>query len=337
LNKNKIINITQKTNHATFIKKLNNNDQLLQIGPVEIPWYIRNLPLLTLLAFFTSFASTLFLWLQPFWANLNKIKQAAIEFGSGNYKARVPYRSWSPIAKISHAFNSMAEQTENSIRSQKELTSAVSHELRTPVARMRFALEMLSNTNDETKKTRFITDINENIEELDELLEELLSYARLDYTDVSLKITENKILPWFNQTMERLKPLSEGIELSYQSINIETNDNASFEARLLTRVIDNIIQNAFRYAHKQVKVSLRKNTKNFQIAIEDDGKGIPQQDRKTIFEAFSRIDASRDRALGGFGLGLAIADRIIKKHNGSISIHDSELGGASFKINIPLT
>ena len=206
----------------------------------------------------------------------------------------------------------MAEQTENGIRSQKELTSAVSHELRTPVARMRFALEMLSNTKDQTKKSRFISDINENIEELDELLEELLSFARLDYTDVSLKITENKIQPWFHQTIERLKPLSKDIKLSHKITNIGTNDSALFEAKLMTRVVDNIIQNALRYARSQVKVSLTKNNKFFQIIIEDDGKGIPHEDRKNIFDAFSRIDTSRDRASGGFGLGLAIAERIIK-------------------------
>ena len=71
------------------------------------------------------------------------------------------------------------------------------------------------------------------------------------------------------------------------------------------------------------------------LIVEDDGEGIPEDKRKTIFDAFSRIDASRDRASGGFGLGLAIVDRIVKAHLGSILINDSPLGGARFEVRIP--
>jgi len=99
--------------------------------------------------------------------------------------------------------------------------------------------------------------------------------------------------------------------------------------------LDNLVQNALRYASQTVEVTLTKDNNDYLLIVEDDGKGIPEEKRAHIFDAFSRIDASRDRASGGFGLGLAIVDRIVQAHSGNVSIHDSPLGGARFEVRIP--
>ena len=335
-----VVNITQESDYATFVKIIPDSSKVIQIGPIEIPWVHKYLIHLLILSFVLAFAITLFLWARPLWSSLIKIKQAADEFGSGNYSARVPYKKRSPIATISKAFNAMAERTQRSIRSHKELTSAVSHELRTPVARMRFALEMLSATNDENDKQRFVNDINKDIDELDLLLEELLTYARFDQDDSTLKLSEEKLIPWINASMNKLMPLAKGTEkiLNYQVQGIGVSETAKLEARLMSRVLDNLVQNALRYSHQRVEVTLAKDNDDYLLIVEDDGEGIPKMERDHIFDAFSRLDVSRDRASGGFGLGLAIAERIVKGHQGRISIHDSELvdeSGARFEVRFP--
>jgi len=331
----KVVNITQGSDYVTLIKKLPDSEQLIRLGPIEIPWFTRNVPYLLLIAFALSFATMLFLWIKPLWSNLIKIKQAAEDFGEGNYDKRIRYGRFSPIKHVSKAFNSMAERTQRSIRAQKELTSAVSHELRTPVSRMRFALSMLASSNDPKDKKRFIKAINEDIDELDMLLEELLSYARLDQLEPQLTPVIVKILPWFNNTMEKLLPLANDKKLHYNIKNINQQESSLFEPKLMSRVLNNLVQNALRYADSTVDVTLKKEQGYLFILVDDDGKGIPKDKRETIFNPFSRLDPSRDRASGGFGLGLAIANQIVKAHQGIISIYQSPLGGAEFVVQIP--
>ena len=330
-----IVNISQGTNYATFAQKIPNSNLALQVGPVEIPWYIRNFPLFFILFFILAFATTVSLWLWPFWTNLIRIKNAAENFGKGDYDVRIKHSWWSPIKRISTAFNAMAEQTQRSIHQQKELTSAVSHELRTPVARMRFALEMMDSNSSKKDITRFTKDINADIDELDLLLEELLTYARFDQQTYRLNPSLEKLIPWMSNSMDKLMPLANNKMLHYKVEGIGINETSLFEPRLLSRVLDNLVQNALRYASQTVEVTLTKDNNDYLLIVEDDGKGIPEEKRAHIFDAFSRIDASRDRASGGFGLGLAIVDRIVQAHSGNVSIHDSPLGGARFEVRIP--
>ena len=335
INAGKVVNITPGADEVTLVKKMPDTDELLQFGPVEIPWLTRNFPYLFLVTFALSFATMLFLWIKPLWSNLIKIKRAAEDFGEGDYDKRIHYGRFSPIKHVSRAFNSMAERTQRSMRAQKELTSAVSHELRTPVSRMRFALSMLDSSSDPKDKKRFIKAINEDIDELDMLLEELLSYARLDQLEPQLTPVIVKIKPWFDNSMKKLLPLANDKRLHYNIKNINKQDSSLFEPKLMSRMLNNLIQNALRYADSTVDVTLKKEHGYLFILVEDDGKGIPKDKRETIFNPFSRLDPSRDRASGGFGLGLAIVNQIVKAHQGIITIHKSPLGGAKFVVRIP--
>jgi signal transduction histidine kinase len=332
ISKGELVNMSQGTHSAIFVQAIPHSTKMLQIGPIKIPWIIAHTIQLALLAFVLSIATALCLWVRAFWSNLIKIKQAADEFGAGNYSARIPYKKRSPIAEVTKAFNAMAECTQRSIRSHKELTSAVSHELRTPVARMRFALEMLSATDDKEDQQRFVNAINNDIDELDLLLEELLTYARFDQQDTAMKLHEVPLIPWLDASMKQLIPLATHKNLDYRLEGIGVNETAWIEPRLMSRVLDNLVQNALRYAKQYVKVTLTKDNNDYLLVVEDDGTGIPDTERAHIFDAFSRLDASRDRASGGFGLGLAIAERIVKGHQGTLTIDDSVLGGARFEV-----
>ncbi len=332
IKKGKIVNITQGLQLVTFAHYINNSPYVLIFEIAEVPWalYYALYILIFVIAF--MIAIPIFLWVWPLWRNLSQLQSAAEDFGAGHYETRVPQSKYSRLIHLSQAFNAMAERTQRSIDSHKELTSAVSHELRTPVARMRFSLEMLSVSDNQQDVKRYVNDINTDIEELDLLLSELLTYARFDRNSSSMNFQPQNLCNWLDKSIKRLHPLAKTKQLKHKIIAIEAEEIAVFEPRLMSRVVDNLVQNALRYAKTTVLVTLTKKEQNYILWVEDDGEGIAEKEYKKLFDAFSRIDRSRDRSSGGFGLGLAIAKRVVEGHKGKISITDSVLGGAKFQV-----
>lgn len=103
----------------------------------------------------------------------------------------------------------------------------------------------------------------------------------------------------------------------------------------MVRVLDNLVRNAVRYAETHILIQLQINDGHTNLSINDDGPGIPPSSWQTLFEPFVRLDQSRDRNSGGIGLGLAIVKRYVELHKGSISIGQSDMGGAAFIIDLP--
>ena len=333
ISKGDVVNINQGARLVIFAHRIKNTaPYVLQFEIAEVPWFIYYIVYIALLLIVLVVAVPTFIWAWPLWRNLSQLKLAAEQFGLGEYQVRVPYSKYSRLAELSHAFNAMAERTQHSIDSHKELTSAVSHELRTPVARMRFSLEMLSTSDNKQDIQRYTEDINGDIEELDLLLSELLTYARFDQNSGNMTFQSQNIKQWMRSSMKRLQPLANTIQLDYKIHHIKNDESALFEPRLMSRVLDNLVQNALRYAKTKVQVSLSKEGQYYLLCVEDDGQGIAKKERKKLFDAFSRIDSSRDRRSGGFGLGLAIAKRVVEGHKGEIKVDDSPLGGARFKV-----
>ncbi|MCK5813190.1 MAG: ATP-binding protein [Cocleimonas sp.] len=325
-------NRTQTQRVATFIYPLKGSSYLLEFGPITIPWGIYYLGYIFFLSLALVIALISMVWVWPVWRDLVKIKSAADEFGEGLYDTRIPAQKFSLLSKISTAFNLMAERTQRSIESHKELTNAVSHELRTPLARMRFSLEMLISTDNKKNQTRHANDITEDIDELELLLSELLTYARFERDSGKINYQSQALIPWFNKTLHRLETLAKHKQLDYIISDINDTETTLFEPRLMSRMLDNLVQNALRYANKRIKVTLSKEQQYYQLTVEDDGIGIAETERERLFDVFSRIDSSRDRDTGGFGLGLAIVKRIAEGHQGYVLIKDSPLGGALFEV-----
>ncbi|WP_394779061.1 ATP-binding protein, partial [Undibacterium sp.] len=107
------------------------------------------------------------------------------------------------------------------------------------------------------------------------------------------------------------------------------------EPRSLARAFSNLIQNALRYTRSTIHVRVESDAEFWYLIVEDDGVGIPEQERERVFEPFYRLDRSRDRATGGYGLGLAIVKKIVERLGGQIRVDTSDLGGAAFKLNFP--
>ncbi|HID83351.1 MAG TPA: HAMP domain-containing protein [Chromatiales bacterium] len=317
--------------------RLLNSDYVLKAGPLHDPAVIRFLPyvLLAMLAFMIGLA--VWLWLRPVWRDLRGLNDAAEDFGESNLNTRIKFHKRSPIKMIVKSFNDMAARVEQLISSHEELTNAVSHELRTPVSRLRFSLDMMEKTSDESDRNRYIQEMNTDIEELDELLGELLSYARVDRLQTEIKFVPVMVQEWFDIQVERWARQQKDISVEGITDALPQSAVLCMEPKLMARALGNLLQNACRYAKGNVYAHLSQNTDYFQLSVDDDGPGIPEEYRGKVFDAFTRVDVSRDRQSGGFGLGLAIVSRIAEWHGGDVQVMQSSLGGARFVLRWPIS
>lgn len=274
-------------------------------------------------------------WIIPFWRKLHKISNAAIAFGDGDFNTRAEITSRSALAPIASAFNTMADRIQQLISSHKELTNAVSHELRTPISRIRFGLELLDDPYDTAyKKKQYINGLYGDVAELEDLVSELLTFAKFDREKPELHIEANSITPFLRSVFQSIVDENPRVECTFLDKLQEGKDLLYFDVKYLCRAIDNLLRNAIRYGEQQLLVTVERTADVLLIHIEDDGPGIYIDDRKKIFEPFTRLDSSRSRASGGYGLGLAIVSRIVKWHGGTISVTDGTLGGARFTLSL---
>lgn len=274
------------------------------------------------------------LWIIPYWLKLKKISQSAHKFGEGDLDSRVAISKSSTLFTIANSFNTMADKIQQLITSHKELTNAVSHELRTPLSRLRFGVEMLGTTNDDVKKKNYIEGLQSDVNDLEALIEELLTYARFDRESPELGKTDY-------QVVEIIEHVVHDYQVSYPDKKCSITSHLDgplrplADQKYMTRALANIIQNGFKYGNQRVNVLFERKGRNMRVIIEDDGAGIHEKYMHTIFEPFTRIDSSRSKISGGYGLGLAIAKKIVEWHEGRIRIEDSPLGGARFVIEWP--
>lgn len=182
----------------------------------------------------------------------------------------------------------------------------MSHELRTPVARMRFSLDMLEETDSPADRQRYVSNMNLDMDELDLLLNELLTYARFDQGTNSLNLQNLSLPEWMDKSVQELRGLTGGIALGWEGNDSSNSELAHFDPVLMSRLLSNLVQNAARYANTRVLISLTQTEQSHQICVDDDGIGIPESDRERLFEAFATRDSSRNKESEGFGLGLAI-------------------------------
>lgn len=212
------------------------------------------------------------------------------------------------------------------------MTGAVAHELRTPIANLRFALDLTRSTDDVEQLREQIAEMDVDIDALDELVDELLTYARLRHSGDTVSKQSLRLKPLLAQQLDKLGPLQPGM-----NYRLECDDELQLVAneRDVLRAVSNLLRNAQRYARQQVQISVQPQADQLILAVEDDGPGIPLAERQRVLLPFTRLDQSRSRASGGFGLGLAIVQRIVQQHQGQILIEDSVLGGSRICLHFP--
>ncbi|WP_336929755.1 sensor histidine kinase BfmS [Acinetobacter tandoii] len=310
--------------------------EVLVLGPVPLfNWMPFQLAAgITLLSLFVLSLGVYGLIL-PMQRKIREVNYALNRMKSGDLSLRLPIDGTDEMASLASSYNSMSDHIQRLIEAQRELMRAVSHELRTPVARIRFGMEMLAEEDDYEYRIQQVDMIDKDIEALNTLIDEIMTYAKLEQGTPSLdfeKIVLAEVLEQVATETEALKTQKEIIVEAPLPTVV-----ADAERRYLHRVVQNLVGNAVRYCDHKVVISGGITDAGMAyVCVEDDGPGIAEDDRKRIFEAFARLDDSRTRASGGYGLGLSIVSRIAYWFGGRIEVDASPtLKGARFTMSWP--
>jgi two-component system, OmpR family, sensor histidine kinase RstB len=309
------------------LEQIPDTNYVLVAGPVPYLFFqheIRDFDYLLLGLLGISLGLPVFIWMRPHWRDLLLLERTARRLGRGDLSARINLPETSSLQRLGRAFDQMANNIQQVIASKKRLTDNVAHELRTPLVRLRYRLEMFEPPLPEQAKQ----DLERDITNLDHLVDEMLTYAKLDRPQLELNTQTFSPAEWLQQRRSDWNSQLAGKQLLADVIPDEWCWQG--DIKLLSRLLDNLLGNALRYSAQQIQIQLQQENGFYIIKIEDDGPGIPEEQRDKIFDAFVRLDPSRDRATGGFGLGLAIVQGIMQAHQGSSSVENSALGGACF-------
>lgn len=232
------------------------------------------------------------------------------------------------LKELAYSFDSMSSHIQRLLKVQREMINAISHELRTPIARLRFGLEVMKDEVDEDVAAT-VEALEGDVEELNTLVDEVLTYGKLEDGSLALNFSEIELTEVIDGILQHNNPLLKHLEVE---VRMDEEDLVVADEHHLNRALQNLILNAAKYAASKITITFTQDSERWQIDIEDDGPGIAFEDRDKVFIPFQRLDNSRTRASGGYGLGLAIVQRIAFWHGGAVLIDASETGGAKFSL-----
>ncbi|MBK7300038.1 MAG: HAMP domain-containing protein [Moraxellaceae bacterium] len=311
-------------------------NQVLVIGPMRLfDWMPVQLLLIILAMSLVLITAAAYLIIHPLEKKIKAVEGAARRIGGGDLSARAAVYGRDEVSQLAYSFNSMAEHIQRLIDSQRELTRAVSHELRTPVARIRFGMEMLADTEDYDDRFKQLEQLDGDIDELNKLIDEILTYAKLEQGIPTLNFEQVNLSELLQQVAKETKALKSKVKITLHLPPEGTIAEA--ERRYLHRVLQNLAGNATRYAKSEICLSAGIYDSCAYISMEDNGENIAEKDRERVFQPFTRLDDSRTRASGGYGLGLSIVSRIAFWFGGNMKVEQSPtLGGAKFMMTWPI-
>lgn len=249
---------------------------------------------------------------------LNALAKAAKAAGCGDHSVRLVETGAKEVRDAAQAFNTMQAQIASFDAERTRTLAAVGHDLRTPITSLRIRAEML---DDEAREPMIRT-----LEEMAVMAEGLVAFARGEGAFEKLELIDlTELLTWLcnNRGATLNIAVSQTQPLTLMGRQVE-----------LTRAFGNLIDNALRYG-KEARVGLFCNATEAIITLEDKGLGIPEALLEKVFEPFVRGDTSRSTETGGIGLGLSIAKKVIRAHNGSITLHNLASGGLSVTVKLP--
>ena len=325
--------------------RLKNTPKILVVGPISPesnPDRPRSLPLdlrvrlLTWSLMSLIVAIAVWFWVRPLWRDLEALRQTARSLGEGHFETRSPPARSSTFELLTDTLNGMAERIQRLIATQKELSSAISHELRTPIARMRFALEIHAESAEREDRERLWHMLEDDLDELDNLIDSSLNYARFEREPPELNLSLVELAPWLEEKIDSLRILNRTLDISVDCQALPPGQQVELDQKSMPYAVTNLLRNALKYAKSRILISSEVRNGMALIHVDDDGIGIAPEDRQRVFTAFTRLDRSRDRATGGSGLGLAIVRLVLEQHEGTVTVNVSPLGGARFTLRWPL-
>jgi len=266
------------------------------------------------------------------------LREATRQLADGALDTRVDQRlnrRRDELGSLAQDFNTMASQLEHYQQAQQRLIQDISHELRSPLARLQVAQE-LATTSDPEKRQRALSRITREAERLNEIIDYLLLLPKLETTSTDTLDDTIDLVALIEETVSELQdhsgaPRSEpALEVRFHNHSQRSEWLVATKGPLLKNVIENLLSNAARYCGSPGRITLQlqeSGPDSIELRVTDNGPGVPEAELPHIFKAFYRVDAARDRASGGYGLGLAISKRILDLHQASITARNLETAG----------
>ena len=251
---------------------------------------------------------------------IRQLAAAADAFGKGRPAGSFKISGASEVRQAALAFTLMRDRIQRQIAQRTEMLAGVSHDLRTPLTRMKLALALLGDSE-------VSAELKQDVVEMERMLEAYLAFARgeggetTQPTDLCALVSE----------------VASDARRGGAEVSVECPDRLLLPVRpnAVKRGIANIVENAARHG-RQVRLQVKRRRSAVQVIVDDDGPGIPEDQRENVFRPFFRLDESRNPATGGVGLGLSIARDVVRGHGGEVTLQDSPQGGLRVLVRLPL-
>ena len=248
---------------------------------------------------------------------IKKLAEASKKFGRGEDIEEFVPSGASEIRQAGYEFEKMRKRILRHLNQRSEMLSGISHDLRTPLTRMKLQLALIKDKN-------LINRFSSDIDEMEKMLNEYLLFSSESNKEKTEEFELNNLI---QNTITKF---------NNNLITFNRGEEFLFNGRMLSiqRCLNNLIENSTKFANK-IEITFQKLKSNVLIYIEDDGPGIPIQERENVFKPFYKIDKSRSQESSSVGLGLSISSDIVRSHGGKIELGDSKYGGLKVIISLP--
>jgi signal transduction histidine kinase len=250
------------------------------------------------------------------------------EVARGNFKHRVPLKRSDELRDLAAAFNDMTERIRDMLRTKEQLLLDVSHELRSPLTRVKVALEFLPDG--QAKES-----IAGDVAEMEKMINEILETARMHHLHGQLKLERRILADLLNDVLPEFENRPPGVQSGVLSVDIDVK----VDPEQIKTVFKNILTNAIKFSRpdsEPVRVRVKRRPSDIVVQIADNGIGIPPDELQFIFEPFYRVDKSRTKDTGGYGLGLSLCKTIMEAHGGRIDIESTPNVGTTVFLHFPV-
>ena len=291
------------------------------------PYYFISIQVVIAILILSVFSILLARYLQR---PLSKLQDASNRLAEGDFSVRVSHEvgdSVTELGQLAQSFDHMTQRIHGLAEKQKRLIRDVSHELKTPLARHNLALHLLRRRISEENQ-HLLDRLERESEEMNELVTEILDFSQLENASYAVNLVPVELETVCHhlalELQDSLGPEQELVCKIQEPVVMAMADN-----RLLLRVVKNLLGNAIKYAGEQAVIGLTVTNANgwVELVVEDNGKGIPEQYFKRIFDPFTRLEQARDKRSGGYGLGLAIVKESMAIMKGHVRAENRPEGG----------
>lgn len=282
------------------------------------------------IGFYSILLMLLLLFLAPFLVRLATLRTAAIAFGAGKLATRVTVGSFWYLKDIELAFNQMAERLGRLIQDNQLLAGGLSHELRTPLARVRLGLDTLCDTPDPQLRAQYEVRVNQNLDEMEALINALLQFARLQHALDHRVKSRVDLQQLAKQQQEKANDPRLELMIAPGDHSIWAN------AQDVELILSNLLANALTHCQHKVQLQLSASRENLILSVSDDGAGIAPDDVDKVFQPFVRLASATAGQKQGFGMGLALVERVTQWLGGKVKVERCpRLKGARFLLTLP--